>query len=58
MVLTEETLTNSYPAATMETASAATEEALYTNLSSKRVAKPASYPNTVSTPFSQTVISL
>ncbi len=46
MVLTEEQLTDAYPAATMETANAATEEAIYTNLSSTRVAKPSSYPNT------------
>jgi RHS repeat-associated protein len=46
VILTEEQLTDAYPAATMETASATTEEAIYTNLSSTRVAKPASYPNT------------
>lgn len=48
MVLTEEQLTDAYPAATMETASAATEEAIYSNLSATRVAKPSAYPNTPS----------
>lgn len=44
MVLTSETKTDQYPAATMETAQATTEEALYSNLPATRVAKPAGYP--------------
>src|SRR5690606_26656351 len=45
MVLTEEQKTDAYPAATMETAQAATEESLYANLNTTRGDKPASYPN-------------
>ena len=44
MVLTEEQQTDSYPAATMEAASTTTEEALYANLNTTRIAKPVSYP--------------
>jgi len=44
MVLTEEQQSDMYPAATMETASTATEEALYANLNTTRIAKPVSYP--------------
>ncbi len=45
MVLTEETQTDMYPAATMETASAATEEMYYSNLSATRVTSlPSGYP--------------
>ena len=44
MVLTSETKTDQYPAATMETAQANSEEALYSNISTTRVAKPAGYP--------------
>jgi RHS repeat-associated protein len=44
MVLTSETKTDQYPAATMETAQATSEEALYSNISTTRVAKPAGYP--------------
>lgn len=44
MVLTSETKTDQYPAATMETAQATTEQALYSNISTTRVAKPAGYP--------------
>ncbi len=43
-VLTEEQQTDAYPAATMETANAATEEAYYSNLSSTRVNPPSGYP--------------
>jgi RHS repeat-associated protein len=45
MVLTDEQKTDAYPAATMETAQAATEEALYANVNTTRVDKPAGYPN-------------
>ncbi len=44
MVLTEETQTDMYPAATMETATATTEEAFYSNLPSTRVNVPGGYP--------------
>ena len=44
MVLTEEQQTDMYPAATMETASATTEESFYTNLPSTRVTVPTGYP--------------
>jgi RHS repeat-associated protein len=44
MVLTEEQQIDQYPAATMETAAAATEEALYANLNTTRIDKPVSYP--------------
>jgi RHS repeat-associated protein len=44
MVLTEEARQDQYPAATMETAQTTTEEALYANLNTTRVAKPAGYP--------------
>jgi RHS repeat-associated protein len=44
MVLTEERQTDMYPAATMETASATTEEAFYSNLPSTRVTVPSGYP--------------
>jgi RHS repeat-associated protein len=44
MVLKSETKTDQYPAATMETAQASSEEALYSNISTTRVAKPAGYP--------------
>ena len=43
-VLTEEQQTDMYPAATMETASAAAEELLYSNLSATRVTVLAGYP--------------
>ena len=45
MVLTDEQRTDAYPAASMETAQAATEEALYANLNTTRSDKPAGYPN-------------
>jgi len=45
MVLTDEQKTDAYPAATMETAQAATEEAVYANVNTTRVDKPAGYPN-------------
>lgn len=44
MVLTEEVQTAAYLAATMETASAATEEALYSKLPETRADKPSGYP--------------
>lgn len=44
MVLTEDSKTDAYPAATMETANATTEEALYTNMTNTRVDKPSTYP--------------
>jgi RHS repeat-associated protein len=44
VVLTEEQQTDMYPAATMETATAAAEEAFYTNLSNTRVTLPSGYP--------------
>jgi RHS repeat-associated protein len=45
MVLTEEQQTDMYPAATMETASAATEETYYGNLPQTRVNVPTGYPS-------------
>ncbi|MEO8960874.1 MAG: hypothetical protein ABI325_03270, partial [Ginsengibacter sp.] len=45
MVLTEEQKKDMYPAATMETAQAATEELLYANLNATRDNKPKGYPN-------------
>ena len=44
MVLTEEQQTDMYPAATMETANATTEQIFYSNLPSTRVAVPTGYP--------------
>jgi RHS repeat-associated protein len=44
MTLTEEQQTDMYPAATMETASATTEELFYSNLSTTRVDVPTGYP--------------
>jgi RHS repeat-associated protein len=44
MVLTEEQQTDQYPAATMETATATTEEAYYSNLPATRVTVPTGYP--------------
>jgi len=44
MVLTEEQQTDMYPAATMETASANTEESFYSNLPATRVVAPSGYP--------------
>jgi RHS repeat-associated protein len=44
MVLTEDQQTNQYPAATMETATATTEEAYYSNLPATRVTVPTGYP--------------
>ncbi|WP_305068369.1 RHS repeat domain-containing protein, partial [Longitalea luteola] len=49
MVLTEEQAVNMYPAATMETASVAVEEALYRNVNdATRSNKPAGYPSDTS----------
>ncbi|HEV7783152.1 MAG TPA: DUF6443 domain-containing protein, partial [Chitinophagaceae bacterium] len=45
MTLTEETQTDMYPAATMETANATVEEAFYSNLSATRQNTPAGYPS-------------
>jgi RHS repeat-associated protein len=44
MVLTEEQKTDMYPAASMETASATTEETYYSNLPATRVDVPVGYP--------------
>jgi RHS repeat-associated protein len=44
MTLTEEQKTDAYPAATMETANATTEETYYSNLPSTRVTLPSGYP--------------
>ena len=44
MVLTDDQQTDAYPAATMETATAAAEETYYTNLSTTRVLRPALFP--------------
>jgi RHS repeat-associated protein len=44
MVLTEEQKTNAYPPASMETAQATTEEAIYSNLPTTRVSLPSGYP--------------
>ncbi len=44
VVLTEEQKPDVYPPATMETAQAATEEALYANLPETRADKPSGYP--------------
>ena len=44
IVLTDDQQTDAYPAATMETATAAAEETYYTNLSTTRVLRPALFP--------------
>jgi len=44
VVLTDEQQTDAYPAATMETAQATTEEALYKNINTTRENKPNGYP--------------
>ena len=44
MVLTDEVKSDMYPAATMETATATTEETYYANLPQTRVVTPAGYP--------------
>src|SRR4029079_17595590 len=44
MVLTGEQQSDMYPAATMETATAGTEEPFYSNLPNTRVDAPAGYP--------------
>ena len=44
MVLTDEQKADVYPPATMETAEAVTEEALYANLPETRADKPPGYP--------------
>ena len=44
MVLTEEQQTDMYPAATMETATATTEETYYSNLPATRIDAPTGYP--------------
>ena len=44
MVLTEQEKTDMYPPASMETAQATTEEALYANINATRVSKPTGYP--------------
>src|SRR5690606_13011992 len=45
MVLTEQKDTSLYPPASMETAQATTEEALYANVNTTREDKPTGYPN-------------
>ncbi len=45
MVLTDESQTDMYPAATMETAESTTEETFYSNLPATRVDPPAGYPS-------------
>lgn len=45
MLLTTEKKTDMYPAATMETATEATEELFYSNLDETRASVPAGYPN-------------
>jgi RHS repeat-associated protein len=44
MVLTEEEQQDNYPAASMETAAAATENAIYSKVEETRIGKPAGYP--------------
>jgi RHS repeat-associated protein len=44
-VLTEEQQTDAYPAASMETAQAATENQYYANIDATRTAKPSGYPS-------------
>lgn len=44
MVLTDESKQDQYPAATMETATAATEELFYSNLPASRISLPTNYP--------------
>jgi RHS repeat-associated protein len=44
MILTEEQQRDNYPAASMETAQAATEDSIYANLSTTRADKPIGYP--------------
>jgi RHS repeat-associated protein len=50
MMLTDEQKQDQYPAATMETATRATEEMLYSNMSSTRVDRPQNYPTFNSDP--------
>lgn len=45
MVLTDETKTDTYPVASMETAQSATENQVYANIDLTRADKPAGYPN-------------
>ena len=50
MVLTEELKQDEYPAATMETAEAATENTFYSNLDATRVNRPSGYTDTYTNP--------
>ena len=50
MVLTEQLKTDFYPAATMETAQAATENIYYSNLDATRVNRPSGYTDTFTDP--------
>jgi RHS repeat-associated protein len=50
MVLTEQLKTDFYPAATMETAQAATESIFYSNLDATRVNRPSGYTDTFTDP--------
>lgn len=43
-VITDEQKVDNYPAATMETAQASTEELLYANVNTTRIARPGGYP--------------
>jgi RHS repeat-associated protein len=50
MVLTEQVKQDEYPAATMETAQAATENTFYSNLEATRVNRPSGYTDTYTDP--------
>lgn len=50
MVLTEQVKKDEYPAATMETAQAATENTFYSNLDATRVNRPSGYTDTYTDP--------
>jgi RHS repeat-associated protein len=50
MVLTEQIKQDEYPAATMETAQAATENTFYSNLEATRVNRPSGYTDTYTNP--------
>jgi len=53
MVLTEESKTDAYPAATMESSLSTSEESIYTNLNTTRSDLPSGYPtdNSYSNPL-------
>jgi RHS repeat-associated protein len=56
MVLTEETRTDSYPAATMETANATIEESYYGNIPDTRIKAPSNYPT--NPPYGNTYVAI